>query len=110
MILKLETELAVKEATIDGTLITTPDQVERYLAELKSAQQECFVVIALNAKNRVIEKHLVSLGTVSSTLVHPREVFRALWGSSCLKTRQSCCVRICRNALLPLFRCISGLL
>lgn len=82
MILKLETELAVREAAIDGTPLTTPDQVEHYLSELKSAQQECFIVIALNAKNRVIEKHLVSLGTVSSTLVHPREVFKVLIESS----------------------------
>jgi len=82
MILQLKTELAVREAAIDGTLITTTEQVEAYLDELKQAQQECFVVIALNAKNRVIEKHLVSLGTVSSALVHPREVFRPLILSS----------------------------
>ena len=79
MVLELRTELAVREtAAIDGTLLMTPFQVEAYLSELKQAQQECFVVIALNAKNRVIEKHLVSLGTVSSTLVHPRECFRPL--------------------------------
>lgn len=78
MILRLETELALKEAAIDGTLLTTPQQVEAYLDEMKMAAQECFVVIALNAKNRVIERHLVSLGTVSSALVHPRECFRPL--------------------------------
>jgi DNA repair protein RadC len=78
MVLQLKTELALREAAIDGTLLTTPDQVECYLSDLKSVAQECFVVIALNAKNKVIERHLVSLGTVSSTLVHPREVFRAL--------------------------------
>jgi DNA repair protein RadC len=78
MVLQLKTELAVKESAYDGTLLTTPDQVEVYLADIKQAQQECFIVIALNAKNRVIQKHLVSLGTTSSTLVHPRECFRAL--------------------------------
>jgi DNA repair protein RadC len=78
MVLQLKTELAVKEAAYDGTLLTTPEQVEFYLSELKEASQECFIVIALNAKNRVIEKHLVSLGTVNSTLVHPRECFRVL--------------------------------
>ena len=82
MVLQLTTELAVKEAAYDGTMLTSPEQVEAYLGELKEAAQECFVVIALNAKNRVIEKHLVSLGTVSSALVHPREVFRALIQSS----------------------------
>jgi DNA repair protein RadC len=78
MVLQLQTELAVKESLYDGTLLTTPEQVEQFLSEIKEAAQECFIVIALNAKNRVIEKHLVSLGTVSSTLVHPRECFRAL--------------------------------
>ena len=78
MVLQLQTELAVKEAAYDGTLLTTPDQVEAFLSEIKTAAQECFIVIALNAKNRVIEKHLVSLGTVNSALVHPRECFRAL--------------------------------
>ncbi|VGO11843.1 hypothetical protein PDESU_00390 [Pontiella desulfatans] len=87
MVLQLKTELAVREAAIDGTLITTPEHVERYLSELKEAAQECFVVIAMNAKNKVIEKHLVSLGTVSSALVHPRECFRPLilsGASSCI--------------------------
>jgi len=78
MILELKTELAVREAAIDGTLLTNPEQVEAYMGGLKGAQQECFVVIALNTKNRVIKKHLISLGTLNSSLVHPREVFRTL--------------------------------
>jgi DNA repair protein RadC len=87
MVLQLKTELAVKEAAYDGTLLTTPEQVEAFLSDIKHAAQECFIVIALNAKNRVIEKHLVSLGTVSSALVHPRECFRPLiqsGASSCI--------------------------
>jgi DNA repair protein RadC len=35
-----------------------------------------FCVLTLNGKNRLIRRHLVSLGTANSTLVHPREVFR----------------------------------
>lgn len=38
---------------------------------------ECFVVLLLNTKHRVKGHHLVSIGTANSTLVHPREVFRA---------------------------------
>ena len=87
MILELKTELAVREASIDGTLLTTPAQVEEYLGDLKEAAQECFLVIALNAKNRVIAKHLVSIGTVSSSLVHPRECFRSL-----IKSGSSACI------------------
>ena len=78
MIIELKTELAVRETAIDGTLLTSPEQVEAYMEDLRRAQQECFVAIALNTKNKVIEKHLISLGTLNSSLVHPRECFRAL--------------------------------
>lgn len=78
MVLKLETELMVRESGIDGTLITSPEHVENKMVELKSAAQECFCILAMNAKQRLIEKHIVSLGTLTSALVHPREVFRCL--------------------------------
>lgn len=37
---------------------------------------ECFVVLILNTRRRVKGHHLVSLGTMDTILVHPREVFR----------------------------------
>ncbi len=37
---------------------------------------ECFVVLLLNTRRRVKGHHLVSLGTMDTVLVHPREVFR----------------------------------
>jgi DNA repair protein RadC len=43
---------------------------------MRSLAQEAFCVLTLNTKNRVIRRHLISLGTLSSTPVHPREVFR----------------------------------
>ena len=41
-----------------------------------TTEQECFIVLLLNTKNVVIEQHLVSIGTIDSALVHPREVFK----------------------------------
>ena len=38
---------------------------------------ECFVVLLLNTKRRVKGHQIVSTGILDSTLVHPREVFRA---------------------------------
>jgi DNA repair protein RadC len=76
MRLELKANLAVKEAVIDGTVLTSPQSVECFLADMKVLAQEAFVVITLNSKNRVITRHLVSIGTVSTALVHPRETFR----------------------------------
>ena len=38
--------------------------------------KEAFVVAFLNTKNRVIDYEVVSVGTINSSIVHPREVFR----------------------------------
>ena len=38
--------------------------------------QEIMVVFHLNTKNKVTGHHLVSIGTLNSTLAHPRDVFR----------------------------------
>ncbi|MBK8225449.1 MAG: hypothetical protein IPK73_30915 [Candidatus Obscuribacter sp.] len=39
--------------------------------------EENFVSFHLDAKNQAIGGHLVSRGTISASLVHPREVFKA---------------------------------
>ena len=75
MILKLETELAVKE-TADGAKMTTPEEVNARIEDMRDLAQECFCVLTVNTKNKLIQRHLVSLGTVNSSLVHAREVFR----------------------------------
>jgi DNA repair protein RadC len=36
---------------------------------------ECFIVLLLNTRKRVKGHHLVSIGTMDTVLVHPREVF-----------------------------------
>lgn len=78
MVLTLKTELAVREKTEYGPKLSKPVDVAEYLSEMKHMAQEAFVVIGLSAKGAVINKHLVSIGTVSSALVAAREVFRPL--------------------------------
>ncbi len=57
--------------------IQSPLDAGRLLSPLKHASEEHFVSLHLNAKNEVIGIHEVSHGTLSSSLVHPREVFKA---------------------------------
>ena len=53
----------------------TPGEAAALLADTANLAQEVFTVITLNAKYRPIDRHLVSLGLVDASLVHPREVF-----------------------------------
>jgi DNA repair protein RadC len=45
------------------------------MPRLRYAAKEQFVVILLNNKNKVIGTEVVSEGSLSSSIVHPREVF-----------------------------------
>jgi DNA repair protein RadC len=60
----------------------TPDKVadywRRHVASHPyfNAECECLVVLILNTRRRVKGHYLVSIGTMDTLLVHPREVFR----------------------------------
>jgi DNA repair protein RadC len=45
------------------------------LADLRGKQKEYFIVLYLNARKQLIHKETISIGTLTQTLVHPREVF-----------------------------------
>lgn len=75
MRLILKTDLAVREPA-SGERLNSPEAAAPFLEDLRHLAQEAFCVLTLTTKNRVIRRHMVSLGTVNSTLVHPREVFR----------------------------------
>jgi DNA repair protein RadC len=57
--------------------ITSAEDAARLLKPLSHASEEHFVSLHLNAKFEVIGLHEVSHGTLSASLVHPREVFKA---------------------------------
>ena len=48
--------------------------LQTYLADV---DREHFVVLLLNQKNRVIGVHTVSVGSLTASIVHPRETFKA---------------------------------
>jgi DNA repair protein RadC len=47
------------------------------LSDIKAADREHFVVFDLDARNRVIARRIVSIGSLTGVDVHPREVFKA---------------------------------
>ena len=60
-----------------GTPITSAAQVHRAFApRFADLEQEEFVVVLLDRKQRVLRVVDVSRGTLDNSLVHPREVFR----------------------------------
>jgi DNA repair protein RadC len=56
--------------------IEAPEDIYKMLEHLRYEKQEHFVVFALDAKNRVISATTVHIGTLTMSVVGPREVFR----------------------------------
>ena len=57
--------------------LDSPKRVwELLVPDIIGQKQEEFRVLILNNKNHLIKKKIVSIGTISETLVHPREIFR----------------------------------
>ena len=65
----------VKEAK-PGCKCNTPEQIHQLLQDTAHLAQEAFTVVTLNRKYGVLDRHLITLGILDASLVHPREVFR----------------------------------
>lgn len=77
--IKAALELGIRVAGIkpNKCKIKNPwDIYKYYMASLRYQKQEIFKVVLLNTKNEIISDIDVSTGTLNSSLVHPREVFR----------------------------------
>lgn len=51
------------------------DLFTRYRARFYNARKEYFICLNLNSKNQLIREVLISIGSLSTSVVHPREVF-----------------------------------
>jgi len=64
--------------------IKSPDDVKRLLMEdMRHLKKEVFKALLLNTKNQIIKTLDISVGSLSSSIVHPREVFTEAVKSSC---------------------------
>lgn len=56
-------------------LIKGPEDVYAATSDLRGARKEHFVTFHLNARNQVIARETVSIGSLNASIVHPREVY-----------------------------------
>ncbi|MHA6259323.1 RadC family protein [Sporosarcina sp. CAU 1771] len=57
--------------------IRSPEDAAAYLmTDMSSLNQEHFVVLFLNVKNEVLHKQTIFIGSLNSSIVHPRDIFR----------------------------------
>ena len=71
-------ELAKRALDVNDTNLPTIGDAKDALAQLtdlRNLKKEHFVALYINARNKLIHKELISVGTLTANLVHPREVF-----------------------------------
>ncbi len=56
-------------------IIDSPEKAVEQLTDIRNKKQEYFVCLTLDGANRLIAKRVITIGTLTASLVHPREVF-----------------------------------
>ena len=56
-------------------MIDSPEKAAEQLHNIRNKKQEYFVSLTLDGARRLINNRVVTIGTLMSSLVHPREVF-----------------------------------
>ena len=60
---------------VNNPIISNARSIYRYLEAYHRQDKEHFLMLTLDGASRVIDTHIISIGTLNQSLVHPREVF-----------------------------------
>lgn len=55
--------------------INSPESIIPFVRNYSVSKKEHFIVVTLNGGHEIIQIHVVSVGTLNKTLIHPREIF-----------------------------------
>ncbi len=63
-----------KQNSLDNLILSAQDAVA-LVSDLKDKKQEHLICLYLNARNALIKKETISIGTLDKSIIHPREIF-----------------------------------
>lgn len=58
------------------TIRSPQDGADYVMEEMRNLNQEHLIVLFLNTKNEIVHKQTIFVGSLNSSIVHPREIFR----------------------------------
>lgn len=73
--LELGSRLATTPRQVVDSISTPGQAAELFMEELRYKKKEYFKILLLNTKNHVISREEISVGSLSASIVHPREIF-----------------------------------
>lgn len=77
MVIRELSKRLLEEGSKEYSRVRGPEDAAAYLMPiLRYEVKENFVVLLLNMQNKIIGHRVVSIGSLSASIVHPREVFK----------------------------------
>ena len=73
-VLALARRLYDKQNAPDNLILSAQDAIT-LVSDLKNKKQEHLVCLYLNARNALLKKEIISIGTLDKSIIHPREIF-----------------------------------
>jgi DNA repair protein RadC len=68
-------EFAKRYLVKEGVKIQRTDDVLKLVEDIRNKKQEHFITLTLNGASSLIERRTVFIGTVTESIIHPREIF-----------------------------------
>lgn len=75
MVLAAAIELGKRAGTVRQMCLTSPEQTMCYLSDMSTLSKEHFRSLCLNTKKCLLHMDTISIGDLSSSIAHPREIF-----------------------------------
>jgi len=63
-----------KQNSLENLILSAQDAVS-LVSDLKDKKREHLVCLYLNARNALLKKEIISIGTLDKNIIHPREIF-----------------------------------
>src|SRR3989338_758163 len=77
LVAAFELSKRVSSGKICEKIVKNPSDIaSHYIEKLRDLKKEHFIAVFLDSKNKIIKDEVISIGTLNSSLVHPREVFK----------------------------------
>jgi DNA repair protein RadC len=74
-VLEISRRFATAKVSRGEPFARSADVFDHFHQRLRDKKKECFFILLLDSKNRIIKEERISEGSLTSALVHPREAF-----------------------------------
>ena len=69
-------QISLIKEYVEEVYFNKPEQVYNELDWIYGQKKEFFIAFYLNSKNKIIAREIISIGTLNTSLIHPRELFK----------------------------------